>query len=129
MKQQTFWLKRGRVRCSPYPEEAPMILQVVDWSIRKMLLERLGKKKIKILAGVKQLGKTTPKGMQLTNNEGGKVFFEADSIMIAAGARPDQTLAQSLKGKVPELYEVGDCVEARRLLDALHEGAEAALNI
>lgn len=75
------------------------------------------------------MGEITPKGMQLRNNEGSKVFLEADSIIIAAGARPDQTLPQSLTGKVPELYEAGDCVEACRLLDAIHEGAESALNI
>ena len=34
---------------------------------------------------------------------------------------------ESLKGKVPELYQAGDCVEVRWLLEGIHEGAHAAL--
>jgi hypothetical protein len=30
---------------------------------------------------------------------------------------------------VAELYEAGDCVSPRRILEAIHEGAEAGLKI
>jgi len=35
---------------------------------------------------------------------------------------------EALKGKVP-LREVGDCIEPRKIKDAVHEGFEAALAI
>ena len=57
------------------------------------------------------------------------IFLEADNIVLATGTRPNNSLTKLLKGNVPELYEVGDCVEPRRILEAIHEGAEAALRI
>ena len=50
-------------------------------------------------------------------------------IVLATGTRPNNALSQSLKGKVPELYQAGDCIEPRRFLEAIHEGADAALRI
>jgi len=55
--------------------------------------------------------------------------LESESIVLATGAKPNKTLVQALRGKVPELFEVGDCVEVRQLLEAIHEGANVALNI
>ena len=34
---------------------------------------------------------------------GGKQFIEGDFAVLALGAEPDDSLAQKLKGKVPEL--------------------------
>ena len=82
-----------------------------------------------MLSGVKQYLEITPKGIKLINKEGKEVFLEVDNIVLATGATPDKALAQSLRGKVPKLYEAGDCVEARRILEAVHEGARAALEI
>jgi hypothetical protein len=36
---------------------------------------------------------------------------------------------QSLEGKVPKLYEVGDCAEPLKIIDAIHEGARVGLEI
>ena len=34
-----------------------------------------------------------------------------------------------LKGKVANIYEVGDCIEARRIKEAIHEGSQVGLEI
>ncbi len=94
---------------------------------KKLTLKKL--EKVTVLSGVKQYLEITPKGIKLINKEGKEVFLEVDNIVLATGATPDKALAQSLKGKVPKLYEAGDCVEARRILEAVHEGARAALEI
>jgi len=94
---------------------------------KKLTLKKL--EKVTVLSGVKQYLEITAKGIKLINKEGKEVFMEADNIVLATGATPDKDLAQSLRGKVPELYEAGDCVEARRILEAVHEGARAALEI
>lgn len=63
------------------------------------------------------------------DKDGKEVSLEVDDIVLAAGAVPDKTLFESLKGKVSELYEVGDCVEARRIQEAISEGAAVGLRI
>jgi 2,4-dienoyl-CoA reductase-like NADH-dependent reductase (Old Yellow Enzyme family)/thioredoxin reductase len=124
-----FLSEKGKNVIVVFPEAAPMTLTVVDRSIKKPLLERLEKKKVKILAGVKQFKEITPKGIMLIDGEGKELFLEADRIVLATGARPNKALAQSLRGKVAKLFEVGDCAEPRRLLEAIQEGAEAGLKI
>ena len=67
--------------------------------------------------------------MRLINKDGNELFLKGDHIVLATGATPNKNLAQSLEGKVPELFEVGDCVEPRRIMEAIHEGAKAGLQI
>jgi 2,4-dienoyl-CoA reductase (NADPH2) len=52
-----------------------------------------------------------------------------DSIVLAMGARPVDTLSASIKGKVPEIYVVGDAKEPRKALEAIAEGADIARRI
>jgi len=47
-----------------------------------------------------------------------------DNIVIPTLHQPNNVLAESLKGFVPEVYTVGDAVEGRTALEAIAEGAE-----
>jgi pyruvate/2-oxoglutarate dehydrogenase complex dihydrolipoamide dehydrogenase (E3) component len=123
-----FLAEKGKDLTVAFPEPEP-ILDVVCWAIRKLMLRKLEEKKIKILAGVKQFREITPKGIGVISKEGKEVFLEADNIILATGAVPEKSLIHSLSGKVREIYEAGDCVEVRRILEAVHEGAKAALEI
>ena len=49
-----------------------------------------------------------------------------DTVVLAAGGQANNALHRALKGKVKELYAVGDCVAPRRVLHAVLEGARAA---
>ncbi len=51
----------------------------------------------------------------------------ADTVVIAAGLETAGAERDSLTGSIAEVYEIGDCVKPRRLLDAIHEGAKAAM--
>jgi len=108
----------------PESEAAP---DVVYSDVKKHLLKKLEENKITIETEVRQFKEITSDGLAFVDKGGREAFIQADKIILATGARPRSTLAQSLRGKVPELYEAGDCVEVRRLLEAIHEGAEAAL--
>jgi hypothetical protein len=48
---------------------------------------------------------------------------------LAAGATPNKALYESLQGKLLELFEVGDCVEPRRIREAIEEAMWAAVVI
>jgi hypothetical protein len=52
-------------------------------------------------------------------------FFEIrgyDTIVLVAGNESNEELYMALKGKVKELYRIGDCVAPRRLDMAILEG-------
>ena len=46
--------------------------------------------------------------------------------MIAVGSKPNKGLKETLKDKVPEIYVIGDCVEPRKVINAIWEGFRLA---
>jgi 2,4-dienoyl-CoA reductase-like NADH-dependent reductase (Old Yellow Enzyme family) len=74
------------------------------------------------LTGLKEIqGKTIVVYNVLTNAE--RLIEGIDTVVFCTDGRADDALYRSLKGKVKELYEVGQCVSPRRLLDSIHDGA------
>ncbi|MFX1301572.1 MAG: FAD-dependent oxidoreductase, partial [Promethearchaeota archaeon] len=57
------------------------------------------------------------------NQKGVRKQLEADNVVLAIGLKPNDRLVQELKGRVSELYAIGDCVEPRTILNAIHEAA------
>jgi 2,4-dienoyl-CoA reductase-like NADH-dependent reductase (Old Yellow Enzyme family)/thioredoxin reductase len=94
---------------------------------RMLVLKRLGDDGVKAIVGV-EYKKITDKGITVTR-EGKEELIEADTIVISAGEKPNNGLYGKLYGKVPEIYLVGDCLEPRRLMDAIEDGAFAGLQI
>jgi len=56
-----------------------------------------------------------------------KIF--ADTVIIAAGYKSNQDPTKKMNGKIDEVYRIGDCVEVRTALEAIHEGFEVGLKI
>jgi len=56
--------------------------------------------------------------------EGNLFFLRADTVILAVGATPENTLIGELKSAVSELHAIGDCVEPRDALAAVKQGAE-----
>ena len=52
-----------------------------------------------------------------------------DTVVLAVGAQPYNPLEKELEGKVPEVHVIGDAKEARRIEDAVKEGADLAIRI
>ena len=103
-------------------------LDVKYWMFRNYYQDKLKEYNVKVMPQV-QYGKITRNGIKLTNKEGKEVFLEADNIVLATGATPDKALGESLKGKYLEFYEIGDCVEPRRIREAIEEGIWAAVDL
>jgi 2,4-dienoyl-CoA reductase-like NADH-dependent reductase (Old Yellow Enzyme family)/thioredoxin reductase len=57
------------------------------------------------------------------------LFLPADTVVLAAGSRPENALANNLKGLVPEVYSIGDCARVRDAREAINEGAEIGRRI
>lgn len=91
-------------------------------SNREALLSRLTKRGVALLTGV-TYEEITDRGLVITDKEGRRRTLEADSIVLAAGAIPNTALFKALEGKVPQIHVAGDCLQPRRILDAIHDGA------
>ena len=96
--------------------------------LKHYLSERLAEKGVTILTStkVKELGK----GYAVVEDaSGGRKIDGFDVIVLAVGSKPDDRIARSLEGKVPELYVIGDASQPREALEAVYEGEEIALKI
>jgi 2,4-dienoyl-CoA reductase-like NADH-dependent reductase (Old Yellow Enzyme family)/thioredoxin reductase len=107
------------------PEPA---LDVKYWMFRKYYQDKMKANNVKIMPQVKY-GQITPKGISLTDKEGKEVFLEADNIVLAAGSKAEKSLGEALKGKYLEFFEVGDCIEPRRIREAIEEAIWAAVSL
>ncbi|MFC1592996.1 FAD-dependent oxidoreductase [Candidatus Omnitrophota bacterium] len=57
------------------------------------------------------------------------MFLQADTVVLAVGSKSENRLAEEIKGLVPEIYTIGDCVEPRNSQAAIHEGAKIGREI
>ena len=65
----------------------------------------------------------------LCRNEDGDVFFEADTILLAAGMKPDRAAVDDFYNTAPRVFQIGDCIKAGRVVDAVTLGYYRALDI
>jgi len=76
--------------------------------------------------GIKQF--TSSKVISITDDgveierEGKLEKIQGDTIVIAAGMEVSDDLFYDLKQKIPNIHKIGDCSQARRILEAIHEG-------
>ncbi|MEM2913854.1 MAG: FAD-dependent oxidoreductase [Candidatus Bathyarchaeia archaeon] len=69
-----------------------------------------------------EIQKITNEGLEACDKKGNKKFIPADSVIIAAGFKPNRTLINKMKESISECYCIGDCVAPRKIYHAIHEG-------
>uniref|UniRef100_UPI0025DF80AE FAD-dependent oxidoreductase n=1 Tax=uncultured Mailhella sp. TaxID=1981031 RepID=UPI0025DF80AE len=82
---------------------------------------------------VKTMAKTTcqeidDKGVWVENEEG-RQFLEADTVIIAVGTKPLVNEREKFKDVAFDVISVGDCVEASSIVHAVHTGFDAGLTL
>ncbi len=95
------------------------------WINAMDLQEKLNAAKVKILTYTDVI-EVTDKGLVVADEQGNKRTLEADSIVLAVRLEPRRELVEPLQGKLAEVYTIGDCVESRRVMDAIWEGFRTA---
>ena len=106
----------------------PEMALKVESVLRPFLLQRLLEKGVTLLTGIRY-NEVTGKGLVVTDKDNTERTIEADTIVLAAGSIPDQELYREIKGKMPEVYPAGDCVEPRKIRDAIADGYRIGLEI
>ncbi|MFC2060629.1 FAD-dependent oxidoreductase, partial [Chloroflexota bacterium] len=89
--------------------------------INSEFVQRLKEAGVRLEVGV-EIVEITTEGVK-ANREGVSVFFETDTVVIARGMEPNSEMTKELDGKVSVVHQIGDCVKARRIVDAVHEGS------
>ena len=65
----------------------------------------------------------------LVDYEVGQESIPCDTIVIAAGARPNNALYEELKDKLPKVDEIGDTVSVGRIHNAVESAYRLAMTI
>ena len=87
-------------------------------------ISRLG---VRVITETRAVG-ITPEGLEV-ERRGDIDLLAADSIVIAAGSRPENDLADKLKELAAEVLVVGDAKTPRNALAAIREGFEAGFRL
>jgi 2,4-dienoyl-CoA reductase-like NADH-dependent reductase (Old Yellow Enzyme family)/thioredoxin reductase len=93
---------------------------------KQELLGRLRNKNVTILTGTKVMAIETGKVI-VDTKDGIRKELPADSVIFSTGAVSADSLAETLKGLVEEVYVVGDAKEPANLGTALRSATAAAL--
>jgi 2,4-dienoyl-CoA reductase (NADPH2) len=98
-----------------------------EWN-RWVIVDRLNAAGIRVETGSK-VELITEGGVKITRPNGLQEFFEADSVVIAVGMESKDKISDELSGKVISLYKVGDCLEPRKVKQAIEGGFLAGLQV
>jgi NADH dehydrogenase FAD-containing subunit len=99
-------------------EQLAQIANDVEARTKKLLLQRLESHRVEVLCNTKVEG--LEKGTIICSQGGVRYDIEAvDNIILAVGYRANSAVAQLRSEKI---HKIGDCVQARKALSAVHEG-------
>jgi 2,4-dienoyl-CoA reductase-like NADH-dependent reductase (Old Yellow Enzyme family)/thioredoxin reductase len=71
----------------------------------------------------------TDGGVVIIDETGKKKSIAGDTVVIALGLRPDRKVGEELRTAGVDYYEIGDCIQPRRIHHAVHEAAHIAREI
>jgi len=75
----------------------------------------------------KRLETLSDEGITVVDRYGIRTTITADTVVLAAGSRPNRDLIDGLKNESNlQVFEAGDCIKPRKIFDAIHEGHLAA---
>ncbi len=110
-------------------EMADQIMGDVGHSEAMVYFDKIKKDKIKVLTGEK-VTEITHEGIIVQNKKGQTKTIGADTVVIAAGFTPNNTLSINIStSNNVEVYSIGDCVKPAKFLDAIHQAFHLARKI
>ena len=88
---------------------------------RMMLLDLLAQNKVEVITNT-AIHEITDEGAVLIDNKFKTRELKCDVVALALGLESEAQLYNSLRSKIANIYAIGDCKEARRILDAIWDG-------
>ncbi|MFW6113612.1 MAG: hypothetical protein ACOC78_01660, partial [Actinomycetota bacterium] len=98
---------------------------VLPFTSQGYYLHKLIRNRGELILGAKVL-EVTDRGAVIATRDGEREV-EAETVVWAVGARPVKAVGEAAEKTGIGIKRVGDAVQPRRLLEAVHEGYHAAL--
>jgi 2,4-dienoyl-CoA reductase (NADPH2) len=117
-------IKRGRE--VTIVESAGMLGAGMTPIMKDHLLLWFERKGVPTFTGIQKYVEITDKGLTFVTADGTTKTVEADTVLTVLPLVPNMRLAQGLKGKVSEVYAIGDCNEPLQIADAIAAGIRTA---
>jgi 2-enoate reductase len=92
---------------------------------RLMLLDMLKFYKVNVFTHT-SLSEVTEEGAIVMDRDFGKRNLPADTVVIAAGLKPEQELYRALQGQTPNLFLIGDSRKAQNIMNSVWDAYEVA---
>lgn len=87
---------------------------------RAVIKEMLRERAVEVLIGMKVI-EIRSNGAVATDKQGIQHFIEGESVVLACGRRSSNILLNELKNDF-EVHIIGDALQPRKIIDAIHEG-------
>lgn len=100
----------------------------VSGMVQAALKEKLEEAGVEVYLGWR-LDEVTDWGVICSDKARQKHEMEADSVVLATGLGARGEAVDQFRGLAPEVYAIGDCVEARKIYHCFEEAWRAALRI
>ena len=92
---------------------------------RLMLLDMLKFYKVNVFTDT-SLAEVTEEGAIVMDRDFGRRNLPADTVVIAAGLKPEQELYRALQGQTPNLFLIGDSRKAQNIMNSVWDAYEVA---
>jgi mycofactocin system FadH/OYE family oxidoreductase 2 len=114
--------ERGKQVTLLIPTLAPAPHAVAEHNTWMLLMTRLAEKGVEIVSftALTEISPGKVKTRHILSQKEAEI--PCDAVVLAVGSAVDDALYRSLRGKIPELHRVGDCVAPRRMESAIAEG-------
>jgi 2,4-dienoyl-CoA reductase-like NADH-dependent reductase (Old Yellow Enzyme family)/thioredoxin reductase len=96
--------------------------------VRRRLMDGLRQRQVIMLTNAK-CEAITENGVTVTSAEGPKDTYPADTVVLAVGSAKNDSLLNELKGKVAEVYCIGDASQPQGIMEAVRDGYRVALSL
>jgi 2,4-dienoyl-CoA reductase-like NADH-dependent reductase (Old Yellow Enzyme family)/thioredoxin reductase len=105
-------------------EMLPYVANGIPRLLGKMMKDTMKNLDVRTLVNRKVL--EIKEGKVIFEDSGNVASLAVDWVVLAVGATPRDDLVNSLKELFQETYQIGDCLEPRKALEAIYEGAKVA---
>jgi len=110
-------------------EESDTWGEGIEANVMTLVKEEIEKGNVKVLISTK-VKEINDKGILVVDSQGKESVVDVDSVIVAMDLEPsDSKLAEELRGKVKEVYKIGDVNSFGRIKAAIHDGFTTAHNL
>ena len=109
-------------------EMLPEVATGICHANRVMLLDLLAKNEVDVITKM-TIQEITDGGVLSIDKDLNKTVIECDTVVLAVGLKPSNEIYNSMDKEISHIYAIGDCKEARKIMDAIWEGYDVSRTI